>query len=186
MTPGELLRILLDERGLTQKELARLRLRPVQAINEIVRGKKRITSEMAVELEHELGLPAEVWLAFESTQALRAVRVGMNKRHRANLRAKEERTMGTVTREEFIRDAAAVMRRSETEGPIGITGDDGKIHSVVHAPRDERHDCSVCGAPEKGQREAGDMTHERAEKWLRSRYQDPPHPNHILGNTIQR
>jgi HTH-type transcriptional regulator/antitoxin HigA len=80
VTPGDLLRILLDAQGLTQKELARLRLRPVQAINEIVRGKKRITSEMAVELEHELGLPAEVWLAFETTQALRGVKVGVKKR----------------------------------------------------------------------------------------------------------
>ena len=74
MTPGDLLRILLDAKGLTQKELAALRLRPAQAISEIVRGKKRITPEMASELESELGLPAEVWLAFESTQALRLAR----------------------------------------------------------------------------------------------------------------
>lgn len=80
MTPGDLLRILLADKGLTQKELARLRLRPVQAINEIVRGKKRITAEMAWELEHELGLPAEVWLAFETTQALRANVGGRNKK----------------------------------------------------------------------------------------------------------
>ena len=71
MTPGDLLRVLLSAKGLTQKELANLRCRPVQAISEIVRGKKRITADMAVELEHELGLPAEVWLAFETTQALR-------------------------------------------------------------------------------------------------------------------
>jgi addiction module HigA family antidote len=75
MTPGDLLRVLLDAYGLTQKELANLRLRPAQAISEIVRGKKRITPEMAIELERELGLPAEVWLAFEATRALRRAKV---------------------------------------------------------------------------------------------------------------
>jgi len=76
MTPGDLLRVLLDAKGLTQIELARLRLRPAQAISEIVRGKKRITADMATELERELGLPAEVWLAFEATHALRKARTG--------------------------------------------------------------------------------------------------------------
>jgi addiction module HigA family antidote len=74
-TPGDLLRVLLSAQGLTQKELANLRCRPVQAISEIVRGKKRITAEMAAELEHELGLPAEVWLSFEATIALRKARL---------------------------------------------------------------------------------------------------------------
>jgi addiction module HigA family antidote len=74
MKPGDLLRVLLDDREMTQKELANLRQRPAQAISEIVRGKKRITPEMAVELEHELGLPAEVWLAFETTVHLMKVR----------------------------------------------------------------------------------------------------------------
>jgi HTH-type transcriptional regulator / antitoxin HigA len=76
MTPGDLLRVLLGATGLSQKELANQLLRPAQAINEIVRGKKRITAEMAVELEHGFGLPAAVWLAFEAAQALRKVRAG--------------------------------------------------------------------------------------------------------------
>lgn len=74
MTPGDLLRIMLDAKGLTQKELANLRCRPVQAISEIVRGKKTITPEMACELERDLEVPAEVWLAFETTMKLRKAR----------------------------------------------------------------------------------------------------------------
>jgi len=46
--------------------------------------------------------------------------------------------MVTVTRAEFMADAGAVMRRSETEGPIGIEGEDGKVGAIVHCPRDER------------------------------------------------
>ena len=52
MIPGDLLHIVLTAKGLTQKEFARLRMRPAQAISEIVRGKKMITPEMATELEH--------------------------------------------------------------------------------------------------------------------------------------
>jgi HTH-type transcriptional regulator/antitoxin HigA len=41
--------------------------RPVQAINEIVKGKKEITPETALQLERVLGVPAHIWLGLEST-----------------------------------------------------------------------------------------------------------------------
>ena len=44
----------------------------------------------------------------------------------------------TVTRADFLRDAAGVMRRSETEGPIVVLGDDGKPSCIVHHPTDVR------------------------------------------------
>jgi HTH-type transcriptional regulator/antitoxin HigA len=45
--PGEILRDELRARGWTQSDLARIVGRPLQAINEIVLGKKRMTSQMA-------------------------------------------------------------------------------------------------------------------------------------------
>jgi hypothetical protein len=39
--------------------------------------------------------------------------------------------MVTVTRDEYMRDAGAVVRRSKTEGPIGIVGEDGKVGLVI-------------------------------------------------------
>jgi len=42
--------------------------------------------------------------------------------------------MVTVTRDEFLRDAAGVLRRSKTAGPIGIVGEDGKVRAIVHHP----------------------------------------------------
>jgi hypothetical protein len=53
--------------------------------------------------------------------------------------------MITVTRAEFMADASGVLRRTETEGPIGIMGDDGEVRMIVHAPRDTRDECVACG-----------------------------------------
>ncbi|MBI4590534.1 MAG: HigA family addiction module antidote protein [Candidatus Rokubacteria bacterium] len=64
--PGELLAETLDAMNLSQAELARRMGRPVQAINEIVRGSKEITPETAIQLERVLGVPAHVWLGLEA------------------------------------------------------------------------------------------------------------------------
>ena len=64
--PGMLLEEELETRGMTQRELAKRTGRPVQVINEIVRGKKTITHETALELEKVLGIPAHVWINLES------------------------------------------------------------------------------------------------------------------------
>ena len=50
---------------MTQTELSRRTGRPVQAINEIIKGKKEITPETALELERVLGPHAHVWLNLE-------------------------------------------------------------------------------------------------------------------------
>lgn len=64
--PGELLAETLEVLNLTQAELARRMDRPVQAINEIVRGTKEITPETAIQLERVLGVPAHIWLGLET------------------------------------------------------------------------------------------------------------------------
>ncbi len=59
--PGATLLDLLEERGMTQAELAERTGRPLKTINEIVKGKAAITSETAIQLERVLGTPAEFW-----------------------------------------------------------------------------------------------------------------------------
>ena len=59
--PGGTLRELLDERGMTRKDLAARMGRPITTINEIIKGKAKIDPDIAVELERELGLPASFW-----------------------------------------------------------------------------------------------------------------------------
>ena len=64
--PGDVLAEELEARGLTQSRLARLMHRPLQAINEIVRGRKRITGATALELADALGTSAELWVTADN------------------------------------------------------------------------------------------------------------------------
>ena len=65
--PGEVLEEELEAIGMTQKELAARLDRPPQVVNEIIRGKKTITPETALELEKVLGIPAPFWVNLEAT-----------------------------------------------------------------------------------------------------------------------
>lgn len=73
--PGELLAEELAERKLSQAELARQMGRPIQAINEIVKGKKAITAETALQLEAALGISAETWINMEGSYQLTKARL---------------------------------------------------------------------------------------------------------------
>ena len=68
--PGELLGEELEARGMSQQELADRMGRPPQMINEVIRGKKAITQETAVELELVLSIPASFWAASENSYRL--------------------------------------------------------------------------------------------------------------------
>ncbi|MCJ7624418.1 MAG: HigA family addiction module antitoxin [Anaerolineaceae bacterium] len=60
--PGEHLLDELNARGWTQVEFADILGRPYQLVNEIINGKKGITSETARELGAALGTSAEYWM----------------------------------------------------------------------------------------------------------------------------
>ncbi|MBD2254466.1 HigA family addiction module antitoxin [Nostoc parmelioides] len=69
-TPGKILSRELEARGWTQKDLAEIMSRPVQTINEIIRGSKQITPETAIELSQALGTSAEFWTNLEAKYRL--------------------------------------------------------------------------------------------------------------------
>jgi len=64
--PGETLLEVLEERGISQADLAERTGRPRKTINEIVKGKTSITPETALQLERVLGVPAHFWNSRES------------------------------------------------------------------------------------------------------------------------
>lgn len=64
--PGETLLDVLEERGMTQADLAERTGRPRKTINEIVKGRAAITPETAFHLERALGIPASFWNNRES------------------------------------------------------------------------------------------------------------------------
>jgi addiction module HigA family antidote len=59
--PGETLLEILEDRGISQAELADRMGRPKKTINEIIKGKAAITHETALQLEKVLGIPASFW-----------------------------------------------------------------------------------------------------------------------------
>ena len=65
--PGELLEEEIEFIGMTQQELAKRMGRPPQVVNEIIKGKKSITHETAVELENVLGVSAQIWTNSQSS-----------------------------------------------------------------------------------------------------------------------
>lgn len=72
--PGWLLSEELEVRGMSQRELARRIGRPFQVVNEIVRGRKSITAETALQLEAEFGTRAYIWLGLQSKYDLYVAR----------------------------------------------------------------------------------------------------------------
>lgn len=68
--PGEYIRDELEARDWSQATLASIMGRPLQTINEIVNGKKRITAQTAQGLAKAFGTSAEVWLNLEASYRL--------------------------------------------------------------------------------------------------------------------
>jgi HTH-type transcriptional regulator / antitoxin HigA len=59
--PGSTLAELLEERGMTQADLAARMGRPKKTISEVVNGLTALTPETAIQLERVLGVSAEFW-----------------------------------------------------------------------------------------------------------------------------
>lgn len=59
--PGETLLEALNDRGISQAELAERAGRPKKTISEIINGKAELTPETALQLERVLGIPAHFW-----------------------------------------------------------------------------------------------------------------------------
>lgn len=98
--PGEILAEELEARAMTQVELASQMNRPVQAINEIIKGKKAITAATALELEQVLGVPADV---------------------RGNLQGQYELTQGRLAAEGTRRTATPAGGGSFTARSFGVS-----------------------------------------------------------------
>jgi HTH-type transcriptional regulator/antitoxin HigA len=68
--PGVFLRDELAARGWTQSDMARIVNRPLQAINEIVLGKKGITAATAKAFGAALGTGPELWINLQTAYDL--------------------------------------------------------------------------------------------------------------------
>lgn len=74
VTPGEVLQVELDARGLTQAELAIRTNLSAKHVNQVIKGNATLSPEMALRLERALGIPSQVWNALEANYQDRQTR----------------------------------------------------------------------------------------------------------------
>jgi HTH-type transcriptional regulator / antitoxin HigA len=69
-TPGERIRDELNLRGWTQADLAQIVGKTVAAVNEVIQGKRGITTEMAIALSQAFGTEPDMWLHLDAIHRL--------------------------------------------------------------------------------------------------------------------
>ncbi len=76
VAPGELLLEALQDRGISQSELARRMDRPAKTINEMVNGTAAVMPETSIQLELTLGISASFWNQLETNYREHLARPG--------------------------------------------------------------------------------------------------------------
>lgn len=72
--PGEMIKDELEARGLTQKELATQMGVSYTVFNEILNGKRPVTTEYALLLEAALGTNASIWIGLQAEYNMQKAR----------------------------------------------------------------------------------------------------------------
>ena len=91
--PGEMLKDEIEARNITQKDLAKRMGVSYTVFNEILNGKRPITTDYALLLEAALGIDAGIWLRLQADNNMQ--------------KAKSDKTF--IARLEHIRKCAAVL-----------------------------------------------------------------------------
>ena len=72
--PGEMLKDELAARALSQKKFAELINMPYTAFNEIINGKRPITTDTALKIEAATGIAADIWCGLQSDYDMQTAR----------------------------------------------------------------------------------------------------------------
>lgn len=72
--PGEMIKDEIAARGITQKDLAQKLGVSYTVFNEILNGKRPVTTEYALLLEAALGTKAEIWLGLQAEYNMQKIR----------------------------------------------------------------------------------------------------------------
>lgn len=70
LSPGLMIKTLIEKKGWTQRDFANILGRPLQTVNNILNGKMQITPYTARGLGHALGTSPEYWLKLEAEYRL--------------------------------------------------------------------------------------------------------------------
>ena len=101
--PGKILLDTIKALSISQTELARRMGRSIQAINEIIKGKKEITADTAVQLEDVLGTPAHIWLNLERDYQLNKARLEEIEKLRKQTKKLDDFPIGAIAKLGWIK-----------------------------------------------------------------------------------
>ncbi len=74
-SPAEVLRARLRSLGLTQSQLAGQLQISAGYLSDVLASRRRITPQLALDLEQELGIPAQTWVALQGEYELEQARL---------------------------------------------------------------------------------------------------------------
>lgn len=72
--PGEMLKDELEARGMSQRKFAGLIGMPYTAFNEIINGKRPITTDTALKIEAATGISANIWVGLQADYNMQTAR----------------------------------------------------------------------------------------------------------------
>ncbi|MCK5242180.1 HigA family addiction module antidote protein [bacterium] len=112
--PGEYLHEVLEELGLSQTELSQRMGRPLQMINEIIKGTKAITPETAIQLEMVVGVPAAIWTGLESECQLIKAKLMENQKMDKEKTLLQELPVKDLVQNKFIPEVTDIRKKIKT------------------------------------------------------------------------
>jgi HTH-type transcriptional regulator/antitoxin HigA len=113
--PGWFIQCELDKRGWGQAALADVLDRPLAAVNEIIKGKRALTPEMAVALGRAFGQPPELWAHREAAYRLSLVKDAPDDETAKKARLFEAAPVRDLQRRCWINPAAQTANEIESE-----------------------------------------------------------------------
>ena len=72
--PGEILKDELEARGISQRKFAAIIGVSYSVLNEVVNGKRPVTTEYALKIEAATGIPAHLWINMQSAYNMQMAR----------------------------------------------------------------------------------------------------------------
>ena len=128
VTPGDILKEELAARGWTQKVFADIIGKPLQSVNEIIRGKKSITPETAKLLGAALGTSAELWLNLDANYRLKSTRLDERERDVSRkARLYEKFPIHELVKRKLIKQGKSVDELEKSLGRLFKVRDVNKI-----------------------------------------------------------
>ncbi len=109
--PGASLSDLIEEKGITQKDLSLRLNRSQKHVSQIIRGRAPLTPEFALELERVLGTPAQFWLIREARYQESLSRANQPDPSEADLEWTKSFPYSAMTKLDWVPPAARTAER---------------------------------------------------------------------------